>query len=218
MGAGSHARSAAAGLPACKQRARAPGLAARLKVVEGGPRGGGAGVGHKGNAAVRTSAFGAAFAGVNVPSGEATQSRYQTEAQAEEDGALDDMMTALERKDAAASKMDAITVQKVKAWACTQCSYTAEYPAPSCRAQGHEVRRVTASKRWWRCCGCSHHFSTVGVMQPKNRCPKCDSSDTGFKAASMLRGAKGPDQQAFASREKFLARGTEHAFTVTSLA
>lgn len=39
-------------------------------------------------------------------------------------------------------------------------------------AQAHEGARVTATKRWWTCCGCGHRFTTVGVAHPAlGRCP-----------------------------------------------
>ena len=44
--------------------------------------------------------------------------------------------------------------------------------AQTCREAGHELSRLTATKRWWRCDSCSHHFTTVGVRYPASRCPK----------------------------------------------
>ncbi len=64
-------------------------------------------------------------------------------------------------------------VQKVRAWHCAACKYTTDTPHPACRAAGHELTRLSVSKRWWRCTGCSAHFSTVGVRYPASRCPKC---------------------------------------------
>ena len=63
--------------------------------------------------------------------------------------------------------------QRVRALHCAACGYTAETPHPACRAAGHELRHLQATKRWWRCCGCAHHFATVGVRHPVNNCPKC---------------------------------------------
>ena len=45
---------------------------------------------------------------------------------------------------------------------------------------------------------------------------RCDSAEHGFKEASMLRGAKGPEEQPFASRDKFAARGVEQRFSLKS--
>ena len=41
---------------------------------------------------------------------------------------------------------------------------------PEC--SGHDVQRVTTTKRWWLCKGCGYHFSTLGVRLPKTRCKR----------------------------------------------
>ena len=59
---------------------------------------------------------------------------------------------------------------QVTAWQCKTCNYVAERFRPECK--GHQLTRLSATKRWWQCLHCSHKFSTVGVRLPKERCPR----------------------------------------------
>ncbi len=67
-------------------------------------------------------------------------------------------------------------------------------------------------------CSSPTRFSTLAVVYPSKRCPKCNNPSKTFKPASMgaprkvdpLVGSK------VAGKENFRARGVEHAFSLKS--
>jgi hypothetical protein len=59
---------------------------------------------------------------------------------------------------------------QVTGFKCRQCNTVSEKRHPECR--DHDVVRVNTTKRWWTCCECSAHFSTVSVTYPTKPCPK----------------------------------------------
>ncbi|KAA6429228.1 MAG: MCM10 protein [Trebouxia sp. A1-2] len=155
------------------------------------------------------AAFGSIAASQNT---ERTDTRYKELVDDEDHERLTRVLTALEKKDDMQQRMEAITKLNVTAFHCKNCGSTTERRHPECRQ--HEVQRVTATKRWWQCCHCNSRFTTVAVRLPKTRCPKCNDVTMKFKAVSMARSVKGAEDPAFASRETFKARGTEHAFAL----
>ncbi|KAL0041472.1 hypothetical protein WJX79_004709 [Trebouxia sp. C0005] len=159
------------------------------------------------------SGFAAAFGSIAASQNtERTDTRYKELVDDEDHERLTRVLTALEKKDDMQQRMEAITKLNVTAFHCKNCGSTTERRHPECRQ--HEVQRVTATKRWWQCCHCNSRFTTVAVRLPKTRCPKCNDVTMKFKAVSMARSVKGAEDPAFASRETFKARGTEHAFAL----
>lgn len=79
----------------------------------------------------------------------------------------------MQTKDELLQKAEAVTKLKVSAFQCNTCNTLTEYRRTGCK--GHNVQRVSATKRWWLCIGCGHHIATVGVRLPTARCPRSDS-------------------------------------------
>mmetsp|Transcript_41815 Transcript_41815/g.107905 ORF Transcript_41815/g.107905 Transcript_41815/m.107905 type:complete len:92 (+) Transcript_41815:202-477(+) len=47
---------------------------------------------------------------------------------------------------------------------------------PFCAQQlGHEIKRVTATKRYWKCCHCSKNTYVFGSRAPPRICDGCGS-------------------------------------------
>ncbi|KAJ9514682.1 hypothetical protein QJQ45_028439 [Haematococcus lacustris] len=169
-----------------------------------------------------SSAMAAAFASVvaDGSAGTATsaraESRYQQLGEDAEFERMTSAMAVLEQKDALASKLDATTKLSVSAWQCEDCNGAlTEFRPKDCA--GHRLTKVNTTKRWWQCGHCNARSSTLGVIYPSNRCPKCNDPGKVFKQATMYAGAKAvaPDANSkLAARENFLARGTEHSFAL----
>eukprot|EP00891_Asterochloris_glomerata_P006657 jgi/Astpho2/6657/fgenesh1_pg.00101_%23_46_t len=177
-----------------------------------------AGTGSLPAAALTKRGFAAAFgslAGVSNE-GSKSRSRYHDLVDDEEHDRLLKTLAVLEKKDEMAQRMEAVTKLQVTAWQCKTCNYIAESFRPECK--GHQLARLSATKRWWQCRHCSHKFSTVGVRLPKGRCPRCNDPHPDFKAASM-KGAPKPSEvvdQAIAQQSNFQSRGREHSFALGS--
>ena len=99
--------------------------------------------------------------------------RYRSLVMEEEDEKLDSMLTSMQTKDELTQKAEATTKLKVQAFQCHTCKNLTERRKPEC--QGHDVQRVSTTKRWWLCNSCGHHFSTVGVRLPNSHCSRYPS-------------------------------------------
>eukprot|EP00798_Chlamydomonas_sp_ICE-L_P031416 gene31416-6584_t len=101
--------------------------------------------------------------------------------------------------------------------ASKECERFSEYPDAECKRNQHAASKVKTIKRFWNCGHCNGHFSTLGLIFPKKRCPRCNDPGQVFTSATMYRGSKkGPANSSLAERGNMKARGTEHGFGVFS--
>ncbi|GAX84370.1 hypothetical protein CEUSTIGMA_g11792.t1 [Chlamydomonas eustigma] len=142
-------------------------------------------------------------------------SRYEDIAEDADFEATKKRMEEYEKKEALMQKLDSVTKIAVQAWHCTTCKKFTETFNPGCRSHGQT--RVQTIKRFWICCHCNAHFSSLGVIHPTTRCPRCNDHGKDFKPATMYSGAKTSQPNAHAAlaeRHNFQARGTEHRFSL----
>ena len=173
------------------------------------------------------SAMASAFRGLLAePGSEAggggeCRSRYQALADEGEFDVLERMMSTLEEKDNIAAKLDSIKQLKVMAFKCGQCNLLTEHMRKECK--GHPVTRLSTTKRFWECGHCNARTTTLGVVYPNKRCPRCNDPGKEFRAASMYAGPRTAGASGLlahpaapAGRENMLPRGREHGFSVQS--
>jgi minichromosome maintenance protein 10 len=170
-----------------------------------------------------SAAFGSVIAEMEAQraSGEVPRgSLYKDLVEEEDQRQMMDMMDVLEKKDQMAQKMDSIKSLEVMAWHCEICDSLTSFRSSAC-ASVHPgaLKKVKATKRWWKCGGCGGRFETVGVRYPKGQCPRCKVAGTDFESMSMLRPPKATQLEvqgaAVASKEMLLTRGAERPW-VTS--
>ena len=96
-------------------------------------------------------------------------------------------------------------------------------PSDACAAKGHRATAVEAKKRFFKCGAgnCGQRATTLNAPFPARACPRCRCEDWDKACASASAERAGREgERAFgemvATREKMLARGVEHGFTLNS--
>ncbi len=111
----------------------------------------------------------------------------------------------LEKKEAMEDKMVNTKELETKAVSCKECGYTSYAQSQPCRDRGHQVKRITATKKFFECVECKSR--TVSLDRyPKSACSKCGSSK--WARAGMSRERKGPTLDS----ERLSIRGAEEKF------
>lgn len=64
---------------------------------------------------------------------------------------------------------------KVSAFHCNTCNSTSESRRPQCA--GHDVKKVQAIKRWFKCGSCGNRTTSVARRFPAWRCDRCRMQD-----------------------------------------
>jgi len=139
---------------------------------------------------------------------EALKNRKSANAGLADDAALEEeerYFDILEKKDEMEDKMLNTKEIDVKAVTCSICSYTAFRKSDLCVEKGHQVKVVTAKKRFFECTKCKNRIVALDKY-PKRSCDKCGES--GWSRTGMIRERKGP----LFESEKLLIRGIEQNF------
>jgi len=174
------------------------------------------------NPAPPPGSFGAVFGSVS----EATmdgESRYAAEAASLKQAELARTLETLEKKDALREKAVRAFCVPVRASRC-ECGRVFEgRPSEACAAKGHRATAVEAKKRFFKCGAgnCGQRTTTLNAPFPARACPRCRCEDWDKACASASAERAGREgERAFgemvATREKMLARGVEHGFTLNS--
>jgi minichromosome maintenance protein 10 len=174
------------------------------------------------NPAPPPGSFGAVFGSVS----EATmdgESRYAAEAASLKQAELARTLETLEKKDALREKAVRAFCVPVRASRC-ECGRVFEgRPSDACAAKGHRATAVEAKKRFFKCGAgnCGQRTTTLNAPFPARACPRCRCEDWDKACASASAERAGREgERAFgemvATREKMLARGVEHGFTLNS--
>jgi len=86
------------------------------------------------------------------------------------------LFNLMERKEAMAVQLGAITQQTVKAYKCTHegCSAApSEWPLAACKLKGHRIEKVDMHKRFFHCAQCKFRLATLAAKLPSHACHKC---------------------------------------------
>ncbi|XP_060069195.1 protein MCM10 homolog [Ylistrum balloti] len=94
---------------------------------------------------------------------------------------------AMEKKEKYEDKMSSIMEMKCKVFTCVQCNYTAFKPADSCKQNGHSVKTVEATKRFFKCKKCSNRAISIHKY-PTEPCRNCGMQS--FERTSMYQEKK----------------------------
>ena len=119
--------------------------------------------------------------------------------------AVDNYFFKAEAKDAIEQKMLDTKIVKVKAVTCSICKYTDFKSSELCKQQGHKVKVVDATKRFFRCKDCNRRTVSLDRL-PNKSCDKCGGST--WERAGMIAERKGPQLET----EKLSLRGNEETF------
>ena len=119
--------------------------------------------------------------------------------------AVDNYFFKAEAKDAIEQKMLDTKSVKVKAVSCSICNYTDFKSSELCKQQGHRVKVVEATKRFFSCKDCKRRTISLDRL-PKKTCDKCGGSN--WERAGMIAERKGPKLE----HEKLSVRGNEETF------
>ena len=119
--------------------------------------------------------------------------------------AVDNYFFKAEAKDAIEQKMLDTRSVKVKAVTCSICNYTDFKSSELCKQQGHKVKVIDATKRFFSCKDCKRRTVSLDRL-PKKTCDKCGGSS--WERAGMIAERKGPQLDT----EKLSVRGNEETF------
>lgn len=145
---------------------------------------------------------------VNVEDLEAARSKTTTNKNLVEDAeleAVDKYFMKAEAKDAIEQKMLDTKSVKVKAVTCTICNYTDFKSSELCKEQGHKVKVIETSKRFFACKDCKRRTISLDRL-PKKCCDKCGGSS--WERVGMIAERKGPKLD----HEMLSVRGNEETF------
>ena len=119
-------------------------------------------------------------------------------------------------RDELANKLDSVTEISVSAHFCRTCRTVTERALLPCTTAGHQLSRVKAVKRFFRCRDCAARSASFNSRLPLGACSKCGG--TSFEASSQSPiSARHVDAPDVACRENLLPRGEEHAFSLKCL-
>merc|ERR1712098_969428 len=119
--------------------------------------------------------------------------------------AVDNYFLKAEAKDAIEQKMLDTKSVKVKAVTCLICNYTDFKSSELCKQQGHKVKLIEATKRFFSCKECKRRTISLDRL-PKKSCDKCGGSS--WERVGMIAERKGPKLD----HEMLSVRGNEEMF------
>ena len=87
---------------------------------------------------------------------------------------LSQALERLQKKDEAATAMEGRKQQEVRVFKCETCGKLSERPDPDCRDRSHQIKMVTAVKRFYECAaaGCNERTTALNNRFPPP-CRKC---------------------------------------------
>lgn len=87
---------------------------------------------------------------------------------------LSQALERLQKKDEAATAMEGVKQQEVRVFKCETCGKLSERPDPDCRDRSHQIKMVTAVKRFYECAaaGCNERTTALNNRFPPP-CRKC---------------------------------------------
>ncbi|XP_069141681.1 protein MCM10 homolog [Argopecten irradians] len=89
---------------------------------------------------------------------------------------------AMEKKEKYEDKMSSIMEMKCKVFTCLQCKYTAFKPGDMCKENGHAVKTIEATKRFFKCKKCNQRTISIHKF-PTEPCRNCGTQN--FERTSM---------------------------------
>ena len=117
---------------------------------------------------------------------------------------LGQLVDVLGKKEEMMNQMLKIESIKIKAYSCADCNNgIMERMSVLCKEKGHDVVRLTATKRFFACDKCNAPAISLS-NKPRQACQSCGNDS--FKKASMYRGKELAETPA----EQLLVRGVEH--------
>jgi len=119
--------------------------------------------------------------------------------------ATDQYFDKLEKKEAMEEKMGSTFEMKVKAAYCSVCEYTAYSASDKCRSEGHRIKSIDATKRFFSCKGCKKRTTSLDRL-PREACKQCGGNN--WVKAGMMGERKGPKL----GSETLSIRGIESTF------
>jgi len=119
--------------------------------------------------------------------------------------AVDNYFLKAEAKDAIEQKMLDTKSVKVKAVTCSICNYTDFKSSELCKQQGHKVKLIEATKRFFSCKDCKRRTISLDRL-PKRSCDKCGGNS--WERVGMIAERKGPKLD----HEMLSVRGNEETF------
>lgn len=142
------------------------------------------------------------------------KSRHSNLVDAEEDLQMEKYYMKLEKKEMLEDKMSSIMEVATSAVVCTVCKYQSVLQSQYCKDQGHIVKSVKASKRFFECVKCKRRTVSLEKM-PVKACSNCSGGS--WKRVAMVKAKKGPklDNESLCLRgneEKYYGSATGEAF------
>ncbi|KAF2360021.1 Zinc finger Mcm10/DnaG-type [Trinorchestia longiramus] len=117
------------------------------------------------------------------------KSRHSNLVDAEEDAMMEKYYSKLEHKEQLEEKLATTMEVATNAVICKICDYQAVIQSQFCKDQGHIVKTVKATKRFYECCKCKRRTVTLNKM-PVKPCGNCEQ--TSWRRVAMGKAKKGP--------------------------
>lgn len=133
------------------------------------------------------------------------KSRHSNLVEAQEDALMDKYYQKLENQEMLENKMASIMEVAVTAVVCKLCKYQSILQSQFCKDQGHVVKAVQASKRFFECTNCKRRTVSLEKM-PVKACSNCANSS--WKRVAMGKSKKGPKLDT----EALCLRGNEETY------
>jgi minichromosome maintenance protein 10 len=98
---------------------------------------------------------------------------------------------------------------QVTAWCCPLCNITSQAYPQRCKEQGHRIKKVDATKRFFECGNCKTRTFTLNVQFPSFPCDKCGMRQFHKCGMGKKDYTKDPTGSAFHLAGPLYARGEE---------
>ncbi len=158
------------------------------------------------------------------------KSRYEKDADAEDDEAMMKRLDTLEERDQLAAQLAKKMETKVKVYHCTVCKKKTRFiDRDTCGAHMHAVKQVDATMRYFKCKACNQTNTSYDAFMP-TRCERNGCTSVVFdrvSAADVTAAAKPRKDEMIAaeaaaggqvaSRDALAPRGVEHGFRLDTI-
>lgn len=157
-------------------------------------------------------------------------SRYEKDAEAEDDEAIMKKLDTLEERDQLAAQLAKKMETKVKVYHCTVCKKKTRFiDRDTCNAHMHAVKQVESTMRYFKCKACNQTNTSFDAFMP-TRCERNGCTSVVFdrvSAADVTAAAKPRKDEMIAaeaaaggqvaSRDALAPRGVEHGFRLDTI-
>ncbi|KAK8388115.1 hypothetical protein O3P69_020181 [Scylla paramamosain] len=103
------------------------------------------------------------------------KSRHNNLIDVVENQAMEKYYQGLEKREMLEEKLSSVMELSITAYVCIKCKYMSEKASDLCKEENHQLKTVTAKKRFFECKNCKQRTSSLDKL-PRKACANCDRS------------------------------------------